>query len=128
MTQALVLSRPEIVLVDARESAPPASAVVRRDTPLPARPKYVYGDSTPFPHDCDFIAALHDAVECGVSLMQTQEAITDANRRAEEAGRRRHVERARLLQLADAIKHAIVTDASTAPERVARVGARLVAS
>jgi hypothetical protein len=45
----------------------------------------VYGDSTPFPHDIDYIQMLRDGVECAVRLLSAQHSIRAAEERADEA-------------------------------------------
>ncbi|HEY3816447.1 MAG TPA: hypothetical protein VGL81_04715 [Polyangiaceae bacterium] len=65
----------------------PARVARRADVPLlgPARPQYVYGDSTPFQAGVDFIATIRALVACGVSLMKSQHAIDCARSRVMEA-------------------------------------------
>jgi hypothetical protein len=47
----------------------------------------VYGDSTPFPHDIDYIHMLRDGVDCAVRLLSAQHSIRAAEERAEGAER-----------------------------------------
>jgi hypothetical protein len=47
----------------------------------------VYGDSTPFPHDIDYIHMLRDGVDCAVRLLSAQHSIRAAEERAENAER-----------------------------------------
>lgn len=47
----------------------------------------VYGDSTPFPHDIDYIHMLRDGVDCAVRLLSAQHSIRVAEERAEAAER-----------------------------------------
>src|ERR1700722_7852426 len=56
-----------------------------RASAAPARPLYVYGDSTPFSAAVDFIATIRALVACGVSLMNSQHAIDCARSRVKEA-------------------------------------------
>lgn len=44
---------------------------------------HLYGDSTPFPYDVDFIELSRNAVDCAVQLLSAQHAITSAQERAE---------------------------------------------
>ena len=41
----------------------------------------VYGDSTPFPHDIDYIHMLRDGVDCAVRLLAAQHSIRVAEDR-----------------------------------------------
>lgn len=44
---------------------------------------HLYGDSTPFPYDVDYIELSRNAVDCAVQLLSAQHAITSAQERAE---------------------------------------------
>ena len=70
-------------------------------------PRYVYGDSTPFDSEADFIATLRASVECCVELMRSQHAVDCARARVAEAGA--HVVRTRceLAALAEALEGAL---------------------
>ncbi len=63
---------------------PPANVErrwVTRDTL--ARMPHLYGDSTPFPYDVDYIELSRNAVDCAVQLLSAQHAISSALERAE---------------------------------------------
>src|SRR5438477_1092285 len=68
-----------------------------RTTPLPppSRVACVYGDSTPFPHEGNFIETIRHAVDCGVALLGAQHVIQRAIARAHEIDQARSLERAR---------------------------------
>jgi hypothetical protein len=69
--------------------------------------RYVYGDSTAFPLDVDFISTTRAVVACGVGLMKAQHAIDCARARVAEA--QEHVARLQveLGAMADAVEVAI---------------------
>ena len=73
---------------------------------VPTR-RYVYGDSTPFDSEADFIATLRASVECCVELMQSQHGVDCARARVVEA--EGHVVRTRceLAALAEALDGAL---------------------
>lgn len=48
-----------------------------------ARMPHLYGDSTPFPYDVDYIDLSRNAVDCAVQLLSAQHAISSALERAE---------------------------------------------
>jgi hypothetical protein len=64
-----------------------ASPVSSRPSERPShvQPRYVYGDSTPFPIGVDFIAMIRAVVAHGVALMKAQHAIDCARARVNEA-------------------------------------------
>ena len=43
---------------------------------------HVYGDSTPFPYDVNFIEQIRRLVECGVELMRAQHEVGEARQAA----------------------------------------------
>lgn len=88
---------------------------------------YVYGDSTPFPYDLDFIALVRQVVQCGVRLMQAQVAIDEAIGRRTSAEQTRVAERARLDRLSEAIRQSMQSY-TAGPERQVRVANRVVES
>ena len=57
---------------------------------------HVYGDSTPFPYDVNFIEQIRKTVECGVALVQAQDAIRESAARADNAEAQRKSEQERV--------------------------------
>ena len=66
----------------------------------------VYGDSTPFPHDIDYIHLLRDGVDCSVRLLAAQHAIRVAEERAEAVERTMRGEVAELNALFERVQSA----------------------
>jgi len=95
--------------------------------PLPVRavrvpafePKYVFGDSTPFPHDSDVIETIRRVVFCSVDLMRTHHAGLVALDTARAAERRKIEARAQLASLGETVRRALANEASSAVERTA---------
>ena len=69
---------------------------------------HVYGDSTPFPYDVNFIELLRHAVECGVMLMAAQHSIATAVDRSGNFDQLRKQERARMDAMSDAIRSSTI--------------------
>lgn len=68
---------------------------------------HVYGDSSPFPYDYDFIDLVRSAVSCGVDLLVAQEAIAAATQRARDFDDMCRAERARLDEMTEGLKGAM---------------------
>jgi hypothetical protein len=68
---------------------------------------YLYGDSTPFPYDIDYIDLTRNAVDCAVQLLSAQHAIASALGREEEQNQARNVERARVQAMSEAVEKAL---------------------
>jgi hypothetical protein len=66
----------------------------------------VYGDSTPFPHDIDYIHMLRDGVDCAVRLLAAQHSIRVAEERAEGVERGMRGELAELNALLERVQNA----------------------
>jgi hypothetical protein len=66
----------------------------------------VYGDSTPFPHDIDYIHMLRDGVDCAVRLLAAQHSIRVAEERAESVERTMRGEVAELNALFERVQNA----------------------
>ncbi len=64
----------------------------------------VYGDSTPFPHDVDYIALLDSGVACAVKLASAQVSIVTALGEVEKAEAVEQQQRSELASLLDAIR------------------------
>jgi hypothetical protein len=88
---------------------------------------FVYGDSTPFPYELDFIALVRQVVQCGVRLLQAQANVDDALARRSAAEQTRTAERARLDRLSEAVRLSMQPYMS-GPERQMRVASRVVES
>ena len=54
---------------------------------------HVFGDSTPFPYDVNFIELIRHAVECGVELCKAQHNIASAADRRASVDQLRRAER-----------------------------------
>ncbi len=112
-------------------SSSPSMKPSGRTTPLPtpvARATCVYGDSTPFPHQGNFIETIRHSVDCGVALLVAQHAIHKALARANEVERARDIERARLDSMGSTIKRALGPELAATSDRVLRTGARILDS
>ena len=101
-----------------------AASPSTRSTPLPppSRVTCVYGDSTPFPHEGNFIETIRCSVECGVALLGAHQVIQRAVARAQEIDRARSLERARLHTMNDSVKRALAPEMATHAERMLRAG------
>src|SRR5262245_57344019 len=66
----------------------------------------VYGDSTPFPHDLDYIHMLRDGVDCAVRLLAAQHSIRVAEERSEAAERSMRGEVTELNALLERVQNA----------------------
>jgi hypothetical protein len=87
---------------------------------------HVYGDSTPFPYDINFIELIRRALECGVSLLAAQHQIVSAVDRSGSFDQRRKAERARLDAMADALKLTMTAFMSSNSERMVRTASRIL--
>jgi hypothetical protein len=65
---------------------------------------HVYGDSTPFPYDVDYIDLSRLAVDCAVQLMSAQHAIATALERGESLGQERRAVIARITAMARSVE------------------------
>jgi hypothetical protein len=65
---------------------------------------HVYGDSTPFPYDVDYIDLSRLAVDCAVQLMSAQHAIATALERGENLGQERRAVVARITAMARSVE------------------------
>ena len=90
---------------------------------------YVYGDSTPFPYDMDFIRTIDDAVTCCVSLLEAETSIVEAQDQATLAEQARQEERVHLLDMGNSVRDAIMNERANArTDRVVQTGTRLLAA
>jgi hypothetical protein len=68
----------------------------------------LYGDSTPFPFDTDYLELVRGAVTCSVKLLLAQHAIDEARAAIAAADHARLAERARLDRVAEAVRKALL--------------------
>ncbi len=111
---------------------PPRSALVHGQAALRASKAgttYVYGDSTPFPYDMDFVRTIDDAVTCCVQLLQSETVILEAQDSAAQTEQIRHVEHKHLVELGTAVRDAIMAERNAARSpRVVQTGTRLLSA
>src|SRR4051812_30691002 len=84
---------------------------------------HVYGDSTPFPYDVDYIDLSRLAVDCAVQLMSAQHAIATSLERAETLGQERKAEIAKISAMARAVEGSLepfVRSTGVVTERIAQ--------
>ncbi len=110
-------------LQGSRGSSPPASQ--RRSRALGERP-FVYGDSTPFPHDWNCIETIKEAVVSAVGLLTVQHALERGRAREKEIERRLAVDRARLLAVAESVERTLFIETKGAAPVVTRTAQRIV--
>jgi hypothetical protein len=87
---------------------------------------HVYGDSTPFPYDVNFVELIRHAVECGVALLAAQHNIATAVDRSGNFDQLRKQERARLDAMSDAMKLTMTAFMSSHSERMVRTAQRVL--
>jgi hypothetical protein len=87
---------------------------------------HVYGDSTPFPYDINFIELIRHAVECGVTLLHAQNEIANAVDRSGSFDQLRKAERSRLDAMSDAVKLTMTAFTSSKSERMVRTASRIL--
>jgi hypothetical protein len=88
----------------------------------------VYGDSTPFPHDIDYIHMLRDGVDCAVRLLSAQHSIRVAEERAEAAERGMRGEVTELNALFERVQNAARGENPGSDALVGKLVPRLVRS
>jgi hypothetical protein len=84
---------------------------------------HVYGDSTPFPYDVDYIDLSRLAVDCAVQLMSAQHAIATSIERAETLGRERRAEVGRINSMSRAVEASLepfIKSGAALPDRLAQ--------
>jgi hypothetical protein len=89
---------------------------------------HVYGDSTHFPFDINFVELIRHAVDCGVTLMSAQHSIATAVDRSGNFDQLRKQERARMDAMSDAIKLTMTAFMSSHSERMVRTASRVLES
>jgi hypothetical protein len=87
----------------------------------------VYGDSTPFPHDLDYIHMLRDGIDCTVRLLSAQHSIRAAAERAQNMDRTREMELIELNGLFERVQAAVAPSISEGGDRTVRTAAQIVA-
>ncbi len=116
-------------------SSAPSPKLTPRAAPVPpsstppaavSRGGCVYGDSTPFLHEGNFIETVRHAVDCGVSLLAAQHAIQKSMARAHDVNRVRDVERGRLETMGHSLKRSLAGEMSAGSDRLLRTGARIL--
>jgi hypothetical protein len=87
----------------------------------------VYGDSTPFPHDIDYIHMLRDGIECTVRLLSAEHSIRAAQQRAEAAQQRMQVQATELNALFEQVQSVTTRSITDGGDRTVRTAAQIVA-
>lgn len=87
----------------------------------------VYGDSTPFPHDIDYIHLLRDAIDCAVRLLSAQHSMRVAEQRAEAAERAKQLEVAELNALFEHVQAATARAITGGHDLTVRTAGQVVA-
>ena len=94
--------------------------------PPALRASCVYGDSTAFPYEGNFIETVRHAVDCGVALLGAQHTIQRAIARAAEIDRARHMERSRLEAMNTTVRRTLAAEMAPNAERLLRAGSRIL--
>jgi hypothetical protein len=87
---------------------------------------HVFGDSTPFPYDVNFIELIRHAVECGVELCRAQHIIGSAADRRASVDQLRRAERNRLEQMSNAVKLTMTAFMASSSERMSRTASSVL--
>lgn len=87
----------------------------------------VYGDSTPFPHDLDYIHMLRDGVDCAVRLLSAQHSIRVAEERAAAAERVKRSEVSELNALFERVQAVAIGSTPEGMEVVGRASSQIAA-
>jgi hypothetical protein len=87
---------------------------------------HVFGDSTPFPYDVNFIELIRHAVECGVELCRTQHSVATAADRRASVDQLRRAERNRLEQMSNAVKLTMTAFMASSSERMSRTASAVL--
>jgi hypothetical protein len=87
---------------------------------------HVFGDSTPFPYDVDYIDLSRHAVDCAVQLMSAQHAISTSLERAETLGQERRVEVGRINAMAHAVETSLEPFLKSNSSGADRLGQRML--
>jgi len=87
---------------------------------------HLYGDSTTFPYDVDYIDLSRHAVDCAVQLFSAQHAIGSALERAEAQDRIRVEEQARLMSMSEAVENALLPFLRAEAEQTSLMATRIL--
>jgi hypothetical protein len=87
---------------------------------------HVYGDSTPFPYDVDYIDLSRLAVDCAVQLMSAQHAIATSLERVEALAQERQAEIARINAMSRAVEGSLEPFVKSSGEVSGRIAQRLL--
>jgi hypothetical protein len=87
---------------------------------------HLYGDSTTFPYDVDYIDLSRHAVDCAVQLFSAQQAIGSALERAEGQDRLRIEEQARLTAMSEAVENALLPFLRADSEQTTMMASRIL--
>jgi hypothetical protein len=87
---------------------------------------HLYGDSTLFPYDVDYIDLSRHAVDCAVQLFSAQHAIGSALERAEQQDRVRIDEQARLMSMSEAVEKALMPFLRAEAEQTTLMATRIL--
>ncbi|MEO6950601.1 MAG: hypothetical protein ABI321_02230 [Polyangia bacterium] len=87
---------------------------------------HVYGDSTPFPYDSNFIEQIRKTVDCGVALLQAEVVMREVRERAVSVEQLRKTERTRLAAMSDALTLTMTAFMSSSSERISRGAGRIL--
>jgi hypothetical protein len=85
----------------------------------------VYGDSTPFPHDLDYIDLLRDGIDCAVRLLSAQHSIRTAEERGEAAERTMRTEITELNALLERVQSAAARPIAEGMETTVRAATQI---
>jgi hypothetical protein len=87
---------------------------------------HVFGDSTHFPYDINFIELIRHAVDCGVELCRTQQTVGSAADRRASVDQLRRAERSRLEQMSNAVKLTMTAFMASSSERMSRTASAVL--
>jgi hypothetical protein len=123
MSQALVLVPP--AMAELAAPLPPRARVV----PLSSeRVAFVYGDSSAFPYDVDYVELTSAFVDCAVALMRAHGALVAAHEASDVLARRADIERARLRAMGEEVARALGASSSATSTRVGETSAAIAES
>jgi hypothetical protein len=89
---------------------------------------YLYGDSTPFPYDVNYIELSRNAVDCSMQLLSAQHAIASALARDDNQHQLRHTEQAQLVMVAETIEGALTPFLNADSDQMRRAALRALQS
>lgn len=87
---------------------------------------HVYGDSTPFPYDMDYIDLLRGAVDCSVHLLSAQHAIDTANQRSQQLVSRHGEEQDELRRVDEQVRTALAPSVDHGTQSVVNLASRII--